>query len=197
MHYDQAQAMVLYACGQIESLRPQIKDTMEFVKATVLERNPLLRPWFIKETRLVAYTAEDIQFDLPTDFLAKDQMGFIRWEGDRDYYKELMKFQEAAAGDTCMKAFLFRGSYIELLNPVSVSGNFEVHGYYETLPLRETPATNPWLLYGADLLIARTAEQMLKVLNDDVSVVTQMNNAAVAERRILAETLERENGGLI
>lgn len=197
MHYDQVTSMVNHALGNIGGMETKIRDTLEYVKEVELERNPAMRPWFLKETRTVAVVAEAIQFTLPAGFLAEDPMGFIRWEGDKDYYKKLMKFQEAEVSETCLKTFLLKGSVILLNNPVSIAGNFEVHAFWKSLPFRDGMTDNPWLLYGADLLIAAAAQKIAIDSGDNDTATVQVAVRAKAESRILAENIERDMGELM
>jgi hypothetical protein len=196
MHFDQAVGMVLYATGQIESLRPQVVDTMEYAKE-MLERNPEMRPWFLLSSSTELFEAGNQYLAMPENFLAESPEGFMKTSGKNTFWKKIQGFQLDDVADTTLECYRWiYPTTLEIPRILTEDISVQLYFYSATPPLRVVPASNLWLTYGSDLLIAKTAEMILSSLHEDQGALVQAARAQGAERRLLAESIERMNGNL-
>lgn len=196
MNFTRACSMVLSICGNIPGLLPKVQDTMEFIKEFDLEKNPIVRPWFLYAMQTASCPAGTQEFAIPEGgFLAERYKSFLREQGQTGYYTKMMPYQEDDIAETLVNAYILFNSTIKvfpLLN--DRDRTFEVHAYWATNPLKESAEDNPWLVHAGDWLVALTAERILTDMQNVEAAAMQRIRAETAKLRVEQETIERMAG---
>lgn len=196
MNLEQAIGMVQARCGSIPNLATKIGDIMEFEKTFTLEGDAGFLPWFLKRTEVYTLPAGETSLALPSEFLGislSTPREAVRVD-DSMYLLPAIPEQ----WDECRLAGLLRYQFstdsINFTLPSDQDRSVALTAYWKTPSLVSSSNTNPWLLYGADMLVAVTAASILADMLMTKEAALQETKAIMARKRIIAVGHAREQG---